>query len=1135
MNRIRKKHKFSLPMTVAVCIGLALAFYTALSYFMESYRRDIYDRIIDSNISALRETTSTLISKTTEGFDHCRQEIRVLGIGMSESLKESGFASTDQISEDDRSYIREFNRASVFDYCVLLNESGRGIYSEGTYVKPINLYSSQAYVDCLSSPDGAAISFISDPFSASGQDVVAFSCRTGAVILIGIYSQDSFKALYDSTTFGDNASYMITTDSGLILSGTHISRQVEESLNLFAYFKENPKNAGFFAPDQQGIAKYDAVLSDFKSGRSGSAELYFDDARYELVYAPIPGTGWNFISCVSYSHITADAAQINRKTIRLTMFIVVLMLGMFLVIVVMLVFVVRAIASREAVRRDRIFTLMTHYVPNVIIIADSGSGAIEYTSRNTDKVLGIREELENITDERVFGCVDRQDRGDALALIGEVRAGGKASGSLRLQFTRPDTGAKIVLALNAYLIAEQDSSQRFIAVTLEDITEGVQSRRRLEEALASEERANAAKSTFLASMSHDIRTPLNAVIGLTNLALYSPEDSKKVTECLQKIANSSQLLLGLINDVLDMSKIESGKMQLAEAEFELGEWLAGLVTVTQSQTNVRGQHFDINVWNITHEILCGDTVRLGQVLTNVLGNAVKFTPRGGEIHLDITEVPSPQPSRARFVFRVSDTGVGMSREYMSHIFEMFTRDRNSGSLAVQGTGLGMAITKRIVDLMGGTISVESEQGKGTTFTVELSVCLGSRQIPLVAGCRMLVIGEPGSEEKCMDAVRKLSEIGVDAVYELDYSAAVALAAREREAGRPFSLAFFPYKLLRFDPTLTGPRLERELGGDIRLLLGLKPDEQELSEQLKRRGFSQTVSLPLFRMNLYRKITALLGRSEDAAGSPDGALRGLRLLLVEDNAVNLEIAVEMLAGVMGAEVDTARNGEEGCARFLEAPEHTYDVILMDLQMPVLGGLDAARRIRESVHPQAAAIPIIALTANAFEEDRREALGAGMNGFVSKPIDFTVLAREIIRVQREGRPLHLLLAEDNEINREIAVELIRADGQTVEAVENGRQALEAYLGAPDYTYDGILLDLHMPVMDGYEAAAAIRGSKKRSAADIPIIALTASSEDEVRGEAARAGFGAIMSKPIDMEQLRGQLGLGRLSGGRGTGTP
>ena len=187
-------------------------------------------------------------------------------------------------------------------------------------------------------------------------------------------------------------------------------------------------------------------------------------------------------------------------------------------------------------------------------------------------------------------------------------------------------------------IAEQDSSQSFITLTLEDITESVQSRRRLEEALLNEERAGAAKSTFLASMSHDIRTPLNAVIGLTNLALCSPNDSKKVMECLQKIANSSQLLLGLINDVLDMSKIESGKMQLAETEFELGEWLAGVVTVTQSQTSVRGQHFDVNAWNINHELLCGDTVRLGQVLTNVLGNAVKFTPKGGEIYLEITEM-----------------------------------------------------------------------------------------------------------------------------------------------------------------------------------------------------------------------------------------------------------------------------------------------------------------------------------------------------------------------------------------------------------------------------------------------------------------------------------------------------------------
>ena len=1121
MSQNRKKHKFSLPVTVGVCMVLAVIFYLMLSYFMEGYRRDIYGRIIDSNISALKETTSTLISKTTEGFDHCMHEVRVLGIGMSESLKADGFAAADEISEDDRNYIRDFNQISVFDYCVLLNESGRGIYSEGDLVKPINLYSSQAYVDCISSPDGEAISFISDPFNASGKDVVAFSCRTGSVILIGIYGQDSFESLYDSATFGDSASYMITTDSGLILSSTHVTKEVEESLNLFTYMEENPANAGFFAPDQQGVSGYERVLSDFKDRKSGSAELYFGDLRHELVYAPIPRTGWNFISCVSYDHITADAALINQETIQLTVFIIVLMLGMFLVIAVMLVYVLRANASRESVRRDRIFTLMTHYVPNVIIIADSSSGAIEYASRNTDQVLGIKDGFDNIIDKRALSCVSLQDRQAVLALIDEVRTGKEQSGSLRLHFMRPDTHKDIVLAMNAYLIAEQDSRQRFITLTLEDITESVQSRRRLEEALANEERANAAKSTFLASMSHDIRTPLNAVIGLTNLALYSPEDSKKVTECLQKIANSSQLLLGLINDILDMSKIESGKAQLTETEFELGEWLENVITVTQSQTSVRGQHFDVNVWNISHELLCGDTVRMGQVLTNVLGNAVKFTPREGEIHLDITELPSPMLSSARYRFRISDTGMGMSREYMSHIFEMFSREQSQGIQGIQGTGLGMAITKRIVDMMGGTIHVESEEGKGSTFTIELTIRLSSRQVPLAAGCRMLVIGEPGSEKKCTDAVQKLKEIGVDAVWKTDYSDAVALALRERDAGRPFMLVFLPYKLICYDGTLTGERIRRDLGEGTRLLLGLKPDEQALTGPLKQKGFPQTISLPLFRMSLYRKITAMLGEGEHPDGDLSEALKGLRILLVEDNEVNLEIAVEMLSGLMGARVDTARNGEEGCCRFLDAPESTYDVILMDLQMPVMGGLEAARKIRAGSHPRAATVPIIALTANAFEEDRREALDSGMNGFVSKPIDFTALAREILRLQKEEHPLRLLLAEDNEINREIAVRLIEADGQSVDAFENGRLAVDAYLSAPDGTYDAVLLDLHMPVMDGFEAALAIRTSGKSSAGAIPVIALTASSEDEVRGEAARAGFGAVMSKPIDMEQLHGLL--------------
>ena len=254
---------------------------------------------------------------------------------------------------------------------------------------------------------------------------------------------------------------MITTDSGLILSRTHVNRELGETLNLFTYFEENPLNAEFFKPDAQGGTEYERVLSEFRNDKGGSAEIYFGDSRYELVYAPIPRTGWEFISCVSYDHITADAAQINQETIQLTMFIIVLMLGMFLVIVIMLVFVVRANASREAVRRDRIFTLMTHYVPNVIVIGDSESGAIEYASRNTEQVLGIEDAFGNAIEEKFLSCISGSDRQAVLDLMSRIREGECVSGSLKLHFTRPDTQRDIVLSLNAYLIAEQDSSQRF--------------------------------------------------------------------------------------------------------------------------------------------------------------------------------------------------------------------------------------------------------------------------------------------------------------------------------------------------------------------------------------------------------------------------------------------------------------------------------------------------------------------------------------------------------------------------------------------------------------------------------------------------------------------------------------------------
>lgn len=1118
MARVENKYKTSLPVTIACAAALAILFYLIMSYFLEDYRKDTYSQIINSNITALKETTDTLISKTTEGFGHCQHEVRVLGVGLSQKLLAEGFSSVSELTSDDIAYLEAFGRTSVFDYCMLLNEYGRGIYTDGEGIHEINMYSSRAYVECLSSPTGETISFISDPLSSEGRDVIAFSARSGAVTMIGIYGQESFEALYDSATFGDHASYMITTDSGLILSSAHVKQEIKDALNLFSYFREEPRNESFFELDEEGQSGYTRMALDFQQRNGGSTELYFQGALYELAYAPIPQTRWNFISCVSYDYITADAAEINQQTLKLTFFIIVLLLGMFVAIAVMMIYIVRASASRKAARRERIFTLMTHYVPNVIIIADSESGELEYSSRNTDKVLGITGDIANLLDEEVMACIDSQDRPKVLTLIDRVRSGRSVSESSVINFTRPDSGAHIVLSLNGYLIAEQDSRQRFVTLTFEDITDRVTSRRRLEEALTNEEQANAAKSTFLANMSHDIRTPLNAVIGLTTLALYHQEDKKRVAECLQKIANSSQLLLGLINDVLDMSKIESGNMQLSRSEFELGEWIDGIVTVTHSQTSVRGQHFSVRACNISHELLCGDTVRLSQILTNVLGNAVKFTPEGGSIRLEMTEISSENPLYARFVFRVTDTGIGMPPEYLDHIFDIFSREPGTNERNIQGTGLGMAITKSIVDMMGGTIAVRSEQNKGTEFTIELPILVSQRTNARLEEYHALVLGEPGCRADCEDAAAKMQAIGLKAICCLDYREAAAYAEKEAEHGCPLDLIYLPYQVILDKKELTIEKLKEEFGENIRVLAGFGLEESSLWDQARQAGFYDMIGVPLFQEELRRKISAIMASAEEDPDSAMNLLSGTRILLVEDNELNTEIMVDMLTSMMGATVDTASNGQEGCEKFAYAPENTYDFILMDLQMPVLNGLEATHRIRASAHPQAREIPIIALTANAFEEDRQAVAECGMNGFVSKPVDVSRLYKEMVRVLKQNHPLHLLLAEDNQINREIAVELLTAEGCRVDSAENGKEALDSYLAAPANSYDAVLLDLRMPVMDGYEAAKRIRESKKADANRVPIIALTASQEDEVAEGTAAAGMSAVLSKPIDMAALK-----------------
>ena len=528
------------------------------------------------------------------------------------------------------------------------------------------------------------------------------------------------------------------------------------------------------------------------------------------------------------------------------------------------------------------------------------------------------------------------------------------------------------------------------------------SRRQLqavERAQQEAERANRAKSEFLSNMSHDIRTPMNAIVGMTAIAAANLDNRDQVASCLRKITLSSKHLLGLINDVLDMSKIESGKLTLNIDVVCLRETAEGIVNIIQPQVKAKKQSFDIFIHNIHQENVYCDSVRLNQVLLNLLSNALKFTPEGGSITMTVSQEPSPRGEHfVRTHFLVKDTGIGMSEEFQKKIFDSFAREDSTRVQRTEGTGLGMAITKYIVDEMAGAITVSSRQDQGSEFhvTLDLEAAPDSDGEMALPAWEMLVVDD--DEQLCASAVDTLEEIGVRAEWASSGEQAIGMARDRRRQGRDYHIVLLDWKMPGMDGIETARQLRAAIGDQVPILLISAYDWSDIQEEARQAGISGFIAKPLFKSTLYHGLLRFTGaqadspQEEEPEDQPD--FTGTRILLAEDNELNWEIANELLSA-QGFQLDWAENGQKCLDMFQAAPPGTYDVILMDLRMPVMDGYQATRAIRALGRPDAGEIPIIAMTADAFSEDIHRCLECGMNAHVAKPLDMRELLRLLHR--------------------------------------------------------------------------------------------------------------------------------------------
>ncbi|WP_251317102.1 hybrid sensor histidine kinase/response regulator [Flintibacter muris] len=528
-----------------------------------------------------------------------------------------------------------------------------------------------------------------------------------------------------------------------------------------------------------------------------------------------------------------------------------------------------------------------------------------------------------------------------------------------------------------------------------------QSKESAEQAFQIAEEANRAKSSFLSNMSHDIRTPMNAIVGFAALLARDADNPDKVLEYTKKITASSQHLLGLINDILDISKIEAGKTTLNLTGENMVDLIESIDSIIRPQMRAKGHQFEVYTRGLNHEQVVMDKLRLNQILLNLLSNAVKYTPDGGRVTFTVQELPQHAKQLAHFRFTVADNGYGMSEEYQKKLFQAFTREEDSVTNKIQGTGLGMAITKNLLDLMGGAIAVDSKKGRGTTFTVDLELQISGDSIDQDFWkkhniTRLLTVDD--EEVICQNIQLAMEGTGVSVDYTLSGAAAVELVKQSELEGRLYNIVLLDWKMPGMDGVETARRIREAVPKDIPVLVLTSYDWPEIEEEARAAGVDAFLSKPFFLSSLRQKMDSLLSRQQEEPQQEQaehGVLQGLHILVAEDNEINAEILSELL-DMAGCTCQVCENGQMAVEAFAQSAPGEYQLILMDVQMPVMNGYDATRAIRKLDHSMARTVPIVAMTANAFAEDIRDALESGMNAHVAKPIDMEVLERTVREV-------------------------------------------------------------------------------------------------------------------------------------------
>ena len=802
------------------------------------------------------------------------------------------------------------------------------------------------------------------------------------------YYNDAVLRLLDNSAFQGNASNYVIYSDGRVVIDNSVNRK-KTIYNFIAMLRDHSD-----LTEEQILDLSNA----FAQGRSGNMKVKLGDTSYYLVYEGTAVQSWTMVGLVPVSIVNASLDKLWSYTIQI---VVGIAFGLAVLVILLIVRRNRATVRRkntEILYRDELFRKLSLNVDDVFLMLDAKTSKTDYVSPNIGRLLGIpwktvRQDVHVLAELRPQNDPDR----DKNFLEGFSRGEQREWDAAYIHQETRELRWFHIIAMGS----EVEGRTKYILV-MSDRTADKQINQALSDAVAAAETANRAKSTFLSNMSHDIRTPMNAIIGFTTLAISNIDDKDRVKDYLAKTLASSNHLLSLINDVLDMSRIESGKIHLEEVEVNLSDVLHDLKTIVSGKIYAKQLELYMDATDVTDEDVYCDKTRLNQILLNLLSNAIKFTPAGGTVSVRVRQLAGKVHGCGQYEFRIKDNGIGMSPEFAQKIFEPFERERTSTVSRIQGTGLGMAITKNIVDMMGGTIEVQTAQGKGSEFIIRVPMRAQAEHRPVekiteLEGLKALVVDDDFNT--CDSVTKMLVKVGMRAEWTLSGKEAVLRARQSIEMSDVYHAYIIDWRL----PDMNGIEVTRQirsLNDDTPIIILTAYDWSDIEVEAKAAGVTAFCSKPMFMSDLRETLMNAIGQTQTDAAQEllpkkSTNFKGRHILLVEDNELNREIAQEILCEY-GFRVDTAENGAVAVEKVSTAAPGSYDLVLMDVQMPVMDGYTATRQIRALGDPALAKIPILAMTANAFDEDRRNALESGMTGFLSKPIVIGDLVQELRKI-------------------------------------------------------------------------------------------------------------------------------------------